>query len=1213
LGEQGENIAGGYLKETGYDHWESPNQGATNTTVFTGLGAGGRFLFVYFSDLKYVGYFWASDLFSESEAFSIILSNWIDDLELQSQYLFIGHSLRFIADSGTPTQAIGNDGKIYPCVTIGNQTWTAANSNETKYRNGDWITGYDGGVYTPISNSAWAALTTGAMCYYDDLESNGYSIISISKTLCEELTDIKNDQIISLDVSGTTTKTVTLTQLGGGTLSDTFITSANEVIHTPYGTNTNTNVQSVLNSIDDNKVPYEGANRNVDLDTMALRTGYVDLVQQQKPLHGAYRLFADTTAHTLAFYNDEADITMQVGQEMWSRVYNDAGSPSINGTVVRITGSLNDIPTINFASNDYHIEADGVLGVATHDIESNTYGFITTIGEVHGLNTALCPEGAIIYLGVDGAYTHIRPLAPNFVIEIGTCLFSDAVDGTILVNIKGSPYDIVHNSFNDIFIESMKFTVASNGTTITGSLQRAGGGDLTMQFSDGFTTLDCTPIKTITLTAGTATVPQTNYVYALKSTKDIAVSTSGWPSEEHIKISQVACRTAALTQSDGILRNQNWNDHIAGSNGSGHVSHINERIRRLNADWYSGVTPSVSIVSASAPDDVYFSVTGGKVYQMHLQDFPAQSLPTDDIHVVNHFTTPFTTITNLNTQLVDAVNGTLSNRSFSFVIWGVQNETGELSHLMLNLPLGSYISGTEAIKDVENYSVYTIPEQFKGVGFLIARITFSHSPASSGIWTLNQVQDLRGYVPNNTAGGGAQGAGGGVTTYLQLTDTPSTYASSANKLQGVNSGETALEHKAMTVTAAGTASIPTGQQYQINGGSIIVDAIGDGVTTTASSQNAVFDALALKEPTLTKGNLTESITGLEFSATRQVIGGAATLTLSTGYVIPTTDNISHAETAYTHSQNDADLSIINEIQAPTRVGDLIGLTQTATTISIADKAPASGSGNYIQNQFIELQNADAWINRLQSSTAKFGDIGGVNIPLTIQSSGGANGLKIIGRSDNLGFIEFYANNGTTFLGDIYGSNAGLNFDGNSFFSNTITSPSVNITPNVASMGQLKISRTSALSNSQYAEIDEFDGALNFRSIVMGDAGYFRWYGSSNGSTYTKYMQLDLGKLTIPDLAGAGTRLTTVLADGTLSTQANAAGYFFNDGSGNFSNSYPEITSLRSTGATIGQIATSNGAGVVDALLTDVVNKGLKFPDENDVTVPLPPLPLGLVK
>ena len=51
-------------------------------------------------------------------------------------------------------------------VTIGTQVWTSKNLNVSTYRNGDVIPQVQ-------DEQAWAKLTTGAWCYYNNDSSNG--------------------------------------------------------------------------------------------------------------------------------------------------------------------------------------------------------------------------------------------------------------------------------------------------------------------------------------------------------------------------------------------------------------------------------------------------------------------------------------------------------------------------------------------------------------------------------------------------------------------------------------------------------------------------------------------------------------------------------------------------------------------------------------------------------------------------------------------------------------------------------------------------------------------------------------------------------------------------------------------------------------------------------------------------------------------------------
>ena len=67
----GEGVAGGKMKEAGYDHWNSPNTGATNSSGWTGLPGGKRWSIGFFEsgfDVNgYYGYWWSA---SESGSYS---------------------------------------------------------------------------------------------------------------------------------------------------------------------------------------------------------------------------------------------------------------------------------------------------------------------------------------------------------------------------------------------------------------------------------------------------------------------------------------------------------------------------------------------------------------------------------------------------------------------------------------------------------------------------------------------------------------------------------------------------------------------------------------------------------------------------------------------------------------------------------------------------------------------------------------------------------------------------------------------------------------------------------------------------------------------------------------------------------------------------------------------------------------------------------------
>lgn len=203
------------------------------------------------------------------------------------------------------------------------------------------------------------------------------------------------------------------------------------------------------------------------------------------------QLFYDPVERCLCFHNAESDVTMNVGHELWLIVRNETGSTITNGAAVYVNGThATGIPTIALARAN--TEATAVcVGITTHSIENNTYGFVTTDGVVHGLDTSAYSGGDVLYLSaaVAGALTVTRPVAPNIEFRIGIVTRANPTQGSI--NVDPGVRRLGNGTANQLYgmdnagtTNEWKTLVAGSGMTVSG-----GPGGIVLSSSGGSATL----------------------------------------------------------------------------------------------------------------------------------------------------------------------------------------------------------------------------------------------------------------------------------------------------------------------------------------------------------------------------------------------------------------------------------------------------------------------------------------------------------------------------------------------------------------------------------------------------------------------------------------------------------------------------------------------------------------------------------------------------
>jgi hypothetical protein len=474
---------------------------------------------------------------------------------------------------------------------------------------------------------------------------------------------------------------------------------------------------------------------------------------------------------------------------------------------------------------------------------------------------------------------------------------------------------------NGSFQESFDALATSDGATVTLSLEQSGGGDMTMQFSDGLFVLDTTPAITIALTAGSDTSPQKNYVYIPQATKVLTKSTSGFPTDaEHIKIGFFYVPSATYVQTEGVYINNNHNDHLTDSNDMGHMLHLAERARIGGGIYFSGIDPNgtdqaaaTSYLNYISGSESYFKMTSGVMYQMHRHPIPAfDSSTSDDIHVVNWSGEAFHKMSNLADIVADSTGTTLANKYFNVFFFAVGNKGGEYAPIMAMLSSGSYSSQVSAENDVDSYDNTTMPREFaidSATGVPICRMTLRWSGGTSTLTHIS-TKDLR----REGVGGGGSSTGGSsefadnqfnvfnVTDITKIMDFD---------ISGVTTGNT----RTMTIPDGdGTLGLFTGLAggQTIYGGTAASENLTLYSTTDATKgQIDVMDDLDLNNKSLLNTewidfNLTPTVTGQEGRMYWNADDGTLNLGMPGGKV-----NLQMGQEMVVRSRNETGATILN--------------------------------------------------------------------------------------------------------------------------------------------------------------------------------------------------------------------------------------------------------------------------------------------------------------
>lgn len=154
----------------------------------------------------------------------------------------------------------------------------------------------------------------------------------------------------------------------------------------------------------------------------------IDLTQYNKG-----NLRYDSASQSLQFQNDLSDFNHNLGYEHVARYFNNTGTTIEDGELLTPFGQVINgaiFPTVKRAGNG-SLDSIQMVAMSTTTTLDQTFGNVTLIGPVNGLNTSAFNDNDLVYVGNNGLYTNVNPEPPELSLLIGKVFYADNDSGQI--------------------------------------------------------------------------------------------------------------------------------------------------------------------------------------------------------------------------------------------------------------------------------------------------------------------------------------------------------------------------------------------------------------------------------------------------------------------------------------------------------------------------------------------------------------------------------------------------------------------------------------------------------------------------------------------------------------------------------------------------------------------------------------------------------------